>query len=101
MEVASKAKVAPFHADTDPEDLVYHATVIVPLGRRSTEYSIDAPRPDGRRGCDWCAEHAYSNFWTEVGCSDPTADGSLGGHRKLSAPYAGAVRRGASARHQR
>ena len=50
--------VAPFHTDTDPEDLVYHDRSDCPYGREITRNGNDKPGTDGRRRCDWCTRHA-------------------------------------------
>ena len=56
-KVASRAKVAPFHTDTDPEDPVYHDNSDCPYGQEIKRNGNDKPGTGGRRRCDWCTEH--------------------------------------------
>jgi H+-transporting ATPase len=52
---AATSKVAPFHTDTDPADLVYHDNSARPYGREITSNGNDEPGTDDRRRCEWCA----------------------------------------------
>jgi H+-transporting ATPase len=52
--VATKAKVAAFHTDTDPEDPVYHDRSDCPYGQEIKGNANDKPGRAGRRRCDWC-----------------------------------------------
>jgi H+-transporting ATPase len=52
--VATKAKVAAFHTDTDPEDPVYHDRSDCPYGQEIKANGNDKPGRAGRRRCDWC-----------------------------------------------
>ena len=52
--VATKAKVAAFHTDTDPEDPVYHDRSDCPYGQEIKGNGNDKPGRAGRRRCDWC-----------------------------------------------
>jgi len=54
----SGARVAPFHTDTDPEDPVYHDNSDCAYGQEIKRNGNDEPGADGRRRCDWCAQHA-------------------------------------------
>jgi H+-transporting ATPase len=56
-DVASMAKVAPFHTDTDPGDLVFHDNRDCPYGQEIKRNHNDHPGTAHRRRCDWCAEH--------------------------------------------
>ncbi|HUY55958.1 MAG TPA: hypothetical protein VMV23_12490, partial [Candidatus Nanopelagicaceae bacterium] len=53
--VATKAKVAAFHTDTDPEDPVYHDRIDCPYGQEIKSNGNDKPGRAGRRRCDWCS----------------------------------------------
>jgi H+-transporting ATPase len=57
--VATKAKVAAFHTDTDPEDRVYHDRNDCPYGQEIKDDGNDKPGRAGRRRCDWCV-HAHA-----------------------------------------
>ena len=56
--VSFAAAVAPFHTDTDPEDPVYHDNDDCPYGQAIKQNANDKSGKDGRRRCEWCAEHA-------------------------------------------
>ena len=56
-DVASIAKVAPFHTDTDPGDLVFHDNRDCPYGQEIKRNHNDHSGTAHRRRCDWCAEH--------------------------------------------
>jgi H+-transporting ATPase len=56
-EPAAAAKLAPFHTDTDPGDLVFHDSGDCPYGQEIRRGGNDEPGTGGRRRCDWCARH--------------------------------------------
>ena len=56
-EPAAAAKLAPFHTDTDPGDLVFHDSSDCPYGQEIRRDGNDRPGTGGRRRCDWCARH--------------------------------------------
>jgi len=56
-EPAAAAKLAPFHTDTDPGDLVFHDSGDCPYGQEIRRDGNDEPGTGGRRRCDWCARH--------------------------------------------
>jgi H+-transporting ATPase len=60
-ELAFPAKVAPFYTDTDPEEPVYHDNSDCPYGQEIKRHGNDSPGTDGRRRCDWCAQHDRSS----------------------------------------
>jgi H+-transporting ATPase len=60
-DVASMAKVTPFHTDTDPEDLVFHDNRDCPYGQEIKRNHNDHPGTAHRRRCDWCAQHDSRN----------------------------------------
>jgi H+-transporting ATPase len=53
-KVRTKARVAAFHTDTDPEDPVYHDRSDCPYGQEIKGNGNDKPGRAGRRRCDWC-----------------------------------------------
>ena len=57
-KAAPTATGPPFHTDTDPGDPVYHDSSDCPYGQEIKRGSNDEPGTDGRRRCDWCAQHA-------------------------------------------
>ncbi len=56
-DVASLARVAPFHTDTDPGDLVFHDNRDCPYGQEIKRNHNDHPGSARRRRCDWCTQH--------------------------------------------
>jgi len=56
--VAAEGTVAPFHTDSDEDVPVYHDSGDCPYGQEIVRNGNDKPGKDGRRQCEWCAEHA-------------------------------------------
>jgi H+-transporting ATPase len=56
--VGADTTVSPFHTDSDEGDPVYHDNSDCPYGQEITRNGNSRPGKDGRRRCEWCAEHA-------------------------------------------
>jgi H+-transporting ATPase len=57
-DVPATDTAAPLYTDTDHDEPVYHDNEDCPYGRAIKEHDNGKSGKDGRRRCDWCAEHA-------------------------------------------
>ena len=57
QKVGATTTVALFHTDSDEDDPVYHDNSDCPYGQEIMRNHNNKPGKDGRRRCDWCAEH--------------------------------------------
>jgi H+-transporting ATPase len=57
QKVGTTTTVAPFHTDSDENDPVYHDNGDCAYGQEIVRNGNSKRGKDGRRRCDWCAEH--------------------------------------------